>query len=142
MPELLCPELDLPHPHGILDGRRLLLHGRDKTKQDGERNGDLPPNVHPAQRGNALAGRGGFDDVAPITKAGKSRRTSPTNRTTSILTIMGNWTEFWMACTNSPAANRQKNTVAVLYCRLVNNRTKGIIATAIIKAVWCIEIPR
>ena len=55
---------------------------------------------------------------------------------TSILTIMGNWTEFWMACTNSPAANRQKNTVAVLYCRLVSNRTKGIIATAIIKAVW------
>ena len=41
-----------------------------------------------------------------------------------------------MACTNSPAANRQKNTVAVLYCRLVSNRTKGIIATAIIKAVW------
>lgn len=47
LPEFLCPELDLPHPHGVLDGGRLLLHGRDKAKQDGERNGDLPPNVHP-----------------------------------------------------------------------------------------------
>ena len=71
MPELLCPELDLPHPHGILDGRRLLLHGRDKTKHDGERNGDLPPNVHPAKCGNALAGRGGFDDVGPHHKGRK-----------------------------------------------------------------------
>ena len=52
------------------------------------------------------------------------------------MTIMGNWTEFWMACTNSPAANRQKNTVAVLYCRLVNSKIKGIIATVTIKAVW------
>ena len=71
MPEFLCPELDLPHPHGVLDGGRLLLHGRDKAKQDGERNGDLPPNVHPTQRSNALAGRGGFDDVGPHHKGRK-----------------------------------------------------------------------